>query len=228
MAKLSKKLLAKIAKVTNKRAKFVLEAIAAKGFVTNEEIQKAGYHHPPRAARDVRELGFVLQTTRVKDSTGRSIGAYAMGKQGSASGKAGRVALPKKFRDEVIRLGGGKCRMCGAEVNLQADHIVPYEVAGETRGQRSSAFQVLCGACNRKKSWSCEHCENWKIIKSVKTCTTCYWASPENYAHVAMRPERREELVWIGSEVGQFERLEAHAKHAGLALAEYLKRKLSE
>jgi hypothetical protein len=223
MPKLSNKLLARIAKVTNKRARFVLDAIVAKGVTTSEEIKKAGYDHPPRAVRDVRELGISLITTRVKDSRGRSIGAYALGKQKASSGKAGRDALPKKTRDAFIKTGGSRCRMCGSETNLQLDHKIPYEVAGESQGFKAKAFQVLCGSCNRKKSWSCEHCENWISLKSEETCGTCYWAGSEVYSHVAMQRERREELVWIGAAVDEFDALQRGAKAAGLRLAEYIK-----
>jgi len=225
MPKLSKKLLARIAKVTNKRAKFVLDAIVAKGIITNEEIQRAGYNHPPRAARDVRELGFLLTTTRVKDSTGRSIGAYTLAGQQPLSTKAGRDALPKQTRDALIRAAGSRCRMCGSETNLQLDHKIPYEVAGESQGRGAKAFQVLCGSCNRKKSWSCEHCENWLRLKSVEICGTCYWAGPETYSHVAMRPERREELVWIGPSVDDFDALRRNAEAAGLPLGDYIKQR---
>ena len=38
-----------------------------------------GYNHPPRAIRDVRELGIPIITYRVTDSTGRSIAAYKFG-----------------------------------------------------------------------------------------------------------------------------------------------------
>jgi hypothetical protein len=67
-----------IEKVTNKRARFVLDSILQNGMVTTEEIRKAGYTHEPRAARDVRELGFPLKTLKVKHSNGRSIAAYGL------------------------------------------------------------------------------------------------------------------------------------------------------
>ncbi len=65
-----------IAAVRNKRARFVLDAIAKKGMVTTEEINQAGYEHPPRAVRDARELGFPIRTIKVKHSNGRTIAAY--------------------------------------------------------------------------------------------------------------------------------------------------------
>ena len=36
------------------------------GFVTTEQLKEIyGYNHPPRAARDVRELGIMRQVRRV-------------------------------------------------------------------------------------------------------------------------------------------------------------------
>ena len=153
MGRLPRDLLHRIKAVTNKRARFVLDTIAKKGAVTTEEIKAAGYDHPPRAARDVRELGFDLVTTSVKSSSGRSIAAYTLGSGENQAGKFGRQALPKKERDEIIDKAGQKCQICGATHNLQVDHRIPYQVAGESEAKKEDPYQVLCGSCNRKKSW---------------------------------------------------------------------------
>ena len=59
-------------KVTAKRARTVIDHILKHGHITTEELKtKYGYDHPPRAARDVREEGIPLVTTRVQGSTGR-------------------------------------------------------------------------------------------------------------------------------------------------------------
>jgi len=91
-----KDLLDRIAKVTNKRARFVLDSIAKNGLVTTEQINHAGYDHPPRAAQDVRDLGFCLKTIKVKHTNGRSIAAYVFGEGEFDRGKAGRRLLPKR------------------------------------------------------------------------------------------------------------------------------------
>ena len=45
------------ASVTGKRPKTVIDHILKRGHITTEELKnKYGYDHPPRAARDVREL----------------------------------------------------------------------------------------------------------------------------------------------------------------------------
>jgi|GEM_PF-2810729 len=89
-------LLERISAVTNKRARFVLDAIVKNGAVTTEEINQAGYDHPPRAARDVRDLGFRLKTIMVKHTNGRSIASYIFDDSELESGKEGRRLLPKR------------------------------------------------------------------------------------------------------------------------------------
>ena len=65
-------------------------------------IKLYGYQHPPRAARDVRELGIPLVTFRIKSSDGRSIGAYKFGNVHTATdvvSKAhGRTALSNALK----------------------------------------------------------------------------------------------------------------------------------
>lgn len=44
--------------IRNKRARVVIEHILEHGYITTEQLEKDyGYNHPPRAARDVREVG---------------------------------------------------------------------------------------------------------------------------------------------------------------------------
>ena len=124
-----KDLLDRIAKVMNKRARFVLDSIVKNGLVTTEQINHAGYDHPPRAAQDVRDLGFYLKTIKVKHTNGRSIAAYAFGEGEFDRGKAGRRLLPKKKRDAIIHAAGDRCHICGAAV-----HAI-----GKNRGTASTA-----------------------------------------------------------------------------------------
>jgi hypothetical protein len=56
--KYPKEFLELCASVTGKRPKTVIDHILKHGHITTEELKnKYGYDHPPRAARDVRELG---------------------------------------------------------------------------------------------------------------------------------------------------------------------------
>jgi hypothetical protein len=187
-------------------------------------LTRAGYGHPPRAAQDVRDLGFPLQTIKVKHSNGRSIAAYVFDEGSLEVRKQGRRLLPKKERDALIQAAGDKCQICGAEHNLQVDHRIPYEVAGESQSGEKKPYQILCGSCNRKKSWACEHCQNWLQDKSLAVCRSCYWAEPSTYSHVAMQQQRRVDLVWIGDEVKDFEQIRNQAMQHRRSVPDEMKR----
>ena len=182
-----KELLGRIAAVTNKRARFVLDSIVKNGMVTTEEINQAGYDHPPRAAQDVKELGFRLKTIKVRHSNGRLIAKYVFDEGEFEPDKAGRRLLPKKERDALIHAAGDKCQICGAEHNLQVDHRIPYEVAGESQRGEEEPYQILCGSCNRKKSWACEHCQNWRESCLSAWSWKCAW-SPWTPYTLRMKP----------------------------------------
>lgn len=70
--KLPKEFIKLCKKVTARRPRVVIDHILKHGHITTEELKsKYGYDHPPRAARDVREQGIPLVTSRVTGSTGR-------------------------------------------------------------------------------------------------------------------------------------------------------------
>ncbi len=217
--------------ITNKRARIVIEHILENGFVTTEQLEKHyGYNHPPRAARDVREFGIPLETFRVKDSAGRTIAAYRFGDVNNIQkGRLeGRQTFPKQFRDELYAQSGDKCSICNGSFEqryLQVDHRVPYEVAGDMQDDLNPKdFMLVCGSCNRAKSWSCEHCANWQNEKSSQVCLKCYWANPENYVHVALREVRRTDILWDESEVELYEKLKASAVQNQFPIPEYVKK----
>ena len=82
---------------------------------------------------------------------------------------------------------------------------------------------LLCGSCNRAKSWSCEHCDNYLVQRKPATCMTCYWGTPESYSHIALREIRRLDVVWTGSEVKAFERIRRLAKEGKIELPQFVK-----
>jgi hypothetical protein len=82
---------------------------------------------------------------------------------------------------------------------------------------------LLSGSANRAKSWSCEQCDNWNNAKDRKVCLSCYWAYPESYSHIAMRPIRRLDLVWQGDEVAAYEQLKAEALALEKEIPAYVK-----
>ncbi|WP_298921112.1 HNH endonuclease [uncultured Nostoc sp.] len=214
--------------VTAKRPKAVIDHILQYGFVTTEELkQRYGYNHPPRAARDVREHGIPLETFRVTGTDARRIAAYKFGDISKArfSRLSGRTGLSKQLKDELIKKYGCKCFIYLQKVDkreLQIDHRVPFEVDGEPELE-SESFMLLCGSANRAKSWSCEHCENWKRIKDKSICLSCYWAYPENYTHVTMQQVRRIDIMWQGDNIEIFEKLKQQAVRLNKEIPEFIK-----
>lgn len=218
--------------VTAKRPKTVIAHILKHGQITTEELKdRYGYNHPPRAARDVKEHGIPLERISVRGSDGRKIAAYRFGNPKTVRVRRsdGRTGLSKQIKDALIRQYGCRCFIYAEEMPeaaLQIDHRVPFEVGGESKTMNPDEFMLLSGSANRAKSWSCEHCENWKSLKKREICLTCYWAYPEKHAHVAMQQLRRVDLIWQGAEVDHYEWLRADAAKAGIALPEFVKRAL--
>ena len=204
--------------VTEKRARTVIDHILAHGHITTEELkERYGYNHPPRAARDVREHGIPLETFRTTAADGRSIGAYRFGElQQARTGRlAGRTALSSRLKQALVDKHGARCHIYRTpcpERDLQIDHRIPFEIAGEPdpTEEEADAYMLLCASANRAKSWSCEHCPNWQD-KIEDTCRTCYWAYPDDYTHIATREERRLDILWAEDEVRDYDRLKAEA-----------------
>lgn len=217
--------------VTAKRPRTVIEHILAHGYVTTEELRdQHGYNHPPRAARDVREQGIPLETYRVTGADGRSIGAYRFGDPRKArfSRLLGRTAFAKALKVELINRHGARCSIYLEEFperDLQIDHRIPYEVAGDVLDTPDNPdhYMLLSGSANRAKSWSCEHCVNWLELKKPEICCRCYWAYPEDYDHIAMRQVRRVDILWSGAEVTAYEQLKERTLELQKELPAYIK-----
>lgn len=216
-------------KVTAKRPKTVIDHILKYGFVTTEELKNTyGYDHPPRAVRDVKEHGIPIETFRVVGKNGRKIAAYRFGewKGQRVSRLEGRTALSKEIKRFLVDKYGNKCFIYLEKVNeneLQIDHRIPYEVGGDNADVNPENFMLLSGSANRAKSWSCEQCQNWKILKQVDICRSCYWAYPENYHHIAMRQIRRLDVLWQDSEVFEYDELKQQAESEEKELPAFVK-----
>jgi len=230
-----KNLLRKLRAVTGKRARIVVEHILEKGYITTEELEvQYGYKHPPRAARDVREQGIPLITFKVKATDGRSIAAYKFGDLDAiqADRLGGRKLISKEFKVTLYEQGEGRCRICWThyeERYLQVDHRVPYEISGESESieREPNDYMLLCGSCNRAKSWSCENCPNWNE-GSPEVCKRCYWAYPDEYTHIALSEIRRADIVWEGDEVATYERLKALALQSQTKIPDYVKKVIED
>ena len=217
--------------VPSKRPRLVIQHILEHGHITTEELRRRyGYDHPPRGVRDVREQGIPLETFYVRSSAGKRIAAYRFAdpRQVRRQTLAGRRVLSRKLKEALIAEGGCRCAICLTQYEgryLQVDHRVPFEVAGNEVGRSPDPadFMLLCRACNRGKSWSCEHCPNWREAKRPAVCAACYWASPDAYSHIALRQVRRLEGVWTEKEVRAFDRLAAMAAERESELPAYVK-----
>lgn len=201
--------------VEAKRPKTVIQHILKHGFITNEDLKNEyGYNHPPRAIRDVRELGIPITTYRVTDSTGRSIAAYKFGNPNDVKPVArktkGRSALSHKLKQQLIEKYGSKCFIYLEDLDensLQVDHRIPYEIGGEQDVNDISNFMLLSASANRAKSWTCEHCKNWKD-KNPEFCKRCFWAFPEDYGHVAGEVEKVIPVVFTGDDIADYNALQ--------------------
>ena len=191
-SELSSELLALLAAVQGKRARIVVDHILQHGFITTEELETAyGYKHPPRAIRDVREQGVPIETFAVKNTQGRSIAAYRFADQSQIQeGRiGGRKSFSKAFKKQLVKQHGSQCAICATPYEaryLQIDHRVPYGISGDSDQPNLPDYMLICGSCNRAKSWSCEHCDNFQNIKNSDLCTRCYWASPLDYDPIAL------------------------------------------
>jgi hypothetical protein len=228
--KYPKEFLDRLKAVTGKRPKTVIDHILAHGHVTTEELREIyNYDHPPRAVKDVSDLGIPIERFKAKGKHGRTIAAYRFGDPSAARGTthAGRIIFSKAFKKALLARDSSKCSACSTEYSpalLQIDHRIPYEVGGQTPGKpNEDDYMLLCRPCSRAKSWECEHCQNGKVDKKPEVCQTCFWASPLSYEHIAMRQIRRLELVWTEGEVKEHDELLRIAKDADAEMPEYVK-----
>lgn len=214
MTEYSKEFLELLESVSAKRPRTVIQHILKYGFITSQELKDLyGYNHPPRAVRDVREYGIPLVTYRVIGIDGRKIAAYKFGNpnevQNSLSKKSGRTVLSKALKQALIEKYGPRCFIYLEKIDetkLQVDHRIPYEIGGENNEEDINNFMLLSPSANRAKSWTCEHCENWKI-KNVSFCIKCFWAHPEDYDHVAGHPEKLVSIIFSGNEIEDYNKL---------------------
>ena len=222
--------------VTAKRPRTVIDHILKHGFITTQDLKdKYGYNHPPRAVRDVKEHGIPIVMFRVRGSDERKIAAYRFGdpERLRMGTQLGRTVFSKELKQMLVDRYGARCAIYCVpfpERELQIDHRIPFEVAGDDPKvvTKHENYMLLCGSANRAKSWSCEHCVNWREVKKAEICRTCYWASPENYTHVAMRPTRRVDILWSEGEVGDYELLKQKTEQLQKNIPGYVKEIVKE
>lgn len=226
--------LSRVLTVCSSRARFVIEKIQRQGSITSDEIQVEGYLHGARAVGDVRDQGVPLVTARTDGKDGRQMAIYTFGLSDDIKPHmfGGRVAFPPSLKPLLIARDGNYCAISKRSLpadKLQIDHRVPYYIAGDPRGARDPAeFMLLSAQMQRAKSWACENCPNGKVGFDVSICRSCYWASPDDYRHVATSHERRLELIFTADETRIFDELKEKASRINLTAQAYAKLTLKE
>jgi len=216
--------------VKAKRPKKVIDHILEHGQITTEELKDIyGYNHPPRAIRDVRERGIPVKTIRVLGTDGRRIAAYKFGDPSEvrATQLSGRTEFSSKLKSLLVDQQGARSNIYledFTERDLQIDHRIPFEIFGDggSLSENPDEYMLLCASANRAKSWSCEHCNNWKV-RNLSHCQSCYWAFPESYTHISMRDIRRLDIIWSGKDIVEYDNLKKEAKKVHVELPEYVK-----
>lgn len=216
----------------NQRARLLVETILAKGFMSTVDLSNAGYEHPPRAARDVRDLGIPLLSPRASID-GRSVAHYRFPDQVVLDrDAAGRRILPASLKQELIDTHGPVDAFSGVELPasvLEVDHRIPFGILPDSYDSLDlSEFMLVSRSTNRTKSWECEHCLNW-TNRDPSVCETCYWSIPDReYEHIATFQIRRLDLTWTGeAEVNAFEVLLSRARAQRLTVSELVKREMT-
>lgn len=231
---ISKEFYEKLISVTSKRPKMVIEKMMEDGSCTTDELIQMGYSHAPRAKRDVIEQGIPVKMQMVKNpETGKKMAKYMFGdweefKSHNALAKTkGRSNLSDKLKQKLIEENGSKCALYGEEFPeslLQTDHRVPFEIGGDPENMMdTSKFMLLSPSANRAKSWACEHCANWSV-KDVQMCTECYYASPEDYKHIAGSVERRLDIVFRKTDLDVYDMIIELSKNDNITTQEAFKR----
>lgn len=206
----------------SKRAREVARIIFENGSCTTTDIANLGYDHPPRAVGDLRDAGINVEKRMeqyVEQPSGVTKRRARYFISGTTEGKQSRHPFSKRLTDEVK--ASGHCEVCGALPPLQIDHRIPFEIGGERFPHQAEDFMPLCPSCNRSKSWACEHCPN-RAVKDISVCSTCMWASPKNYTHVATQQVR--EFRGTLYDRDDIERFDEQHPNVPEVLSEYMKR----
>ncbi len=90
----------------------------------------------------------VTRDQRRQASISRAKSTVAMAE---APKRTRRGVIPEDVKQLVWARDQGRCRLCGSNVELQFDHIIPLSMGGATSPEN---IQVLCGPCNRRKGAS--------------------------------------------------------------------------
>jgi hypothetical protein len=148
--------------------------------------------------------------------------------------EAPEAALKKLPRRQLDRFAHAFHDLRQAEENLRRGlKIAPgSEEAMEARGLLIGVAQMRgsTGGCLPRFAQFKRSRPTLTALRgeSADLCRSCYWGSPEGYAHIALESVRREVLIWKGTDIQQYERISKEARKAKLPVAEYIKTVLSK
>lgn len=74
--------------------------------------------------------------------------AVAMVQRGAIPASVQRASISDEVKQYVWQRDGGRCLNCGANTELQFDHVIPLAMGGSNEPEN---LQLLCGPCNRMK-----------------------------------------------------------------------------
>lgn len=173
------------------RGSLALKLMLEKGYTSTEEIKSYGYEHPPRAIGDVKDAGIPVISESGKSTTGKTIAFYRLGDPGDIKDGLfdGRTIFSKNFKQTLVETYGPRDGISGHTFSenlnlLQIDHRVPYRIAGNDAAfvdQTPENYMLLTAQTQRQKADACDKCPN----ANPSVCRSCYWASPEQYDHIA-------------------------------------------
>jgi hypothetical protein len=186
------------------REKSTLGVYLRQGYVTKQDCYDLGFD--PVVTRDLTKHGIVFESRQ---------GAIYLDIERSNADHGGPSQMATRRRDVLIEASGFVCNLCGAtfeKKRLAVDHRIPHQIVGDriVVEHGDAAFQVACYYCNNRKQQACRACPAQE--SDGQECPTCYWASPEDYTHVARVPERR--LVLTAREPKHIRFLDVVQRHA--------------
>jgi 5-methylcytosine-specific restriction endonuclease McrA len=95
--------------------------------------------------------GDVLALVRERERRGRWRLERAHAALAGEGAPRRRDVIARPVRQAVWERDGGRCVACGADFELQFDHVIPVALGGASTVDN---LQVLCGPCNRAKGAS--------------------------------------------------------------------------